>query len=244
MVISLLLISILPLVSSKLEFDFKFTPEKPEFGKEIVITLTSNTTENYDVKAFIEKEDKILSEILSQGEWKNPFYYLQSAFPKEKSFTIKQTIESENGYLCVRLRKTGSTPYDEVCKEIILIPDQKSDDSSQAKAETTPPSETIIQDESSDSESTTLHSQDNKTSEKSKIIEPILISQNLSENNTPILPIALKNEPIILKNPSKESPPLQNQEIITPSEKFRNRLLYFTNFLFLIIILLLLLRKL
>lgn len=118
----LILLFLLPLASS---IDLEITaPEEAIINENISIQIHYTSNELHDVKIFIQEKNEIISKIYSENQWKNPFYYLRSSFPKQTSFTVKAIQESQKAELCVRLRKTGETIYIQTCQEITLISSQ------------------------------------------------------------------------------------------------------------------------
>lgn len=84
-------------------------------------SITADTSEIYDVKIFIQNENKeIISQIYNNG-WKNPRLYLKSAFPDRSEFEVKAISFSEKTEICVRLRKVGKTSFEEKCNPISII---------------------------------------------------------------------------------------------------------------------------
>ena len=109
------LVLLLPLITA-LEFKLN-TPESVNINESFKVSINAETTENYDVKIFIQdNEEKIISEIYNGG-WKNPRYYIKSAFPNKTEFEIR-ALSAGNYEICVRLRKSGKTTFDEACNKI------------------------------------------------------------------------------------------------------------------------------
>lgn len=115
-VISLFLI-ILPSVSA-LSFDF-VSPGSVSINENFSVSISAASSDNYDVKLFVQDNETktIISEIYNEG-WKNPFYYIKSAFPSQSNFIARATNVSDKAVVCVRLRKTGGSSYTEKCKAI------------------------------------------------------------------------------------------------------------------------------
>jgi len=120
--ISLLLL-LLPSVYA-LSFEFA-SPDSIKAYDNFSVSISASTSENYDVKIFVLNNvtNAIISEVYNDG-WKNPYYYLKSAFPSQSSFLARATNTSSKAIICVRLRKTGGSSYTEDCKTIALSDSQ------------------------------------------------------------------------------------------------------------------------
>jgi hypothetical protein len=107
-----------PLISAiELQLD---SPEFVKLEEAFSTEISADTTEDHDVKIFIRNnEDNLISEIFSDG-WKNPYYYLKEAFPEQSEFKI-QALETGKHEICLRLRQTGKTSFDEKCNEIEIL---------------------------------------------------------------------------------------------------------------------------
>lgn len=102
--------------------DFQFTsPESVNINNSFSISIMASTQEVHDVKIFVQDSNRnIISEIFNT-EWKNPFYYLKSAFPEQTEFKIRILEYADNSSICVRLRKSGARPFTEKCNEINIL---------------------------------------------------------------------------------------------------------------------------
>ncbi len=192
------------------------SPDKVSQNSEFATDITANSSETYDVKITVTKESKIISEIYYSG-WKNPYYYLRSAYPSQTSFKVRVINSSGEAELCVRLRKSGKSSYSESCKSI-LIKKQGVEGKTEGKTQ-----EKII--ETTNNE---------KIPDKSKSLSSPIISQVTPQ----------KQEKIVLNqlSPSSKSNPVQIFN--TKEGNIRTYSLYFFLFLCIIIIILLSLKKL
>ncbi len=94
-------------------------PEQGAVQENISVQITSQTTEQHDVKIVISTGSTTLSEIFD-GAWRNPFRYIKAAYPSTTLFTIRGTQPAETASLCVQLRKVNSTTYATACHSIKL----------------------------------------------------------------------------------------------------------------------------
>lgn len=103
------------------EFEFS-APATALLNESFTVVLSSNTSETYDVKIFIQDKDKkILSQIYDDG-WKNPHFYLKSAFPEKKEFDVRGVSSLGEQELCARLRIPEKTSFKEKCMLFTLLP--------------------------------------------------------------------------------------------------------------------------
>ena len=141
MVISLLLIA-LPLVSA-LDFSFS-SPEEINAEEEFTILISASLEGNYDVKAFVHAHTKQYSEIFYGETWKSPFNYISSAFPSQAEFKLKSHYIGETK-VCVRLRQTGTSSFEEKCNPIKILSANASQENSEEEVqEKAEPEETIV----------------------------------------------------------------------------------------------------
>ena len=113
--------------SSALDFSFN-SPEKAESEEPFTASISASVSAQYDVKIFIQDENNLLvSQIFSNG-WKNPFYFLKSAFPNQTEFQIKAINASGNYQICARLRESGKTSFTEKCSNIIITKSEKQEE--------------------------------------------------------------------------------------------------------------------
>ena len=204
-------INSMPLISA-LEFSF-ISPESANIEESFNVEIQADTSDIYDIKIFIENEEsKIISEIEYEG-WKNPFYYIKSAFPGKKEFQIK-ALFAGNYEICARLRQSGKSSFDEKCNSIKINSSKEGKEQEIKKEETA---------------SETNSNKDNKT-EKVKTKEDIAIQAKAQNINLP------SNEKIILK---ANNPTQSVQEFTSKKERIRNTIIYsFTAFTVLLIIIL------
>lgn len=113
------IILLIPLSAS---LDFKFNSQQEiQMNESFKLSINADTSEIYDVKIFIQNENKeIISQIYNKG-WKNPRLYLKSVFPEQSEFEVKAISFSEKTEICIRLRKTGKTSFEEKCNPISIV---------------------------------------------------------------------------------------------------------------------------
>jgi len=227
----LTVISLIFLISTVSALDFQLSsPSSANLDEQFKVSLNADTSETYDVKLFVQNQNKeILSEIYGDG-WKNSFYYLKSVFPQTSEFQVKITKFSENSELCARLRKSGKTSFDEKCAQISI--------NNKEIEETSAPKEV-------ESKQETSSKPDIKETEK----EDSSINKRESENikvdmpeeeilNVPYQTISQK-ERIVLGANKETKEPIPNQVFKTKQSLLRNSITY--SFIGLCIILIILL---
>lgn len=96
------------------------TPSHVNLNESFIVTIEVESSDTYDVKLYVEDQQKIVSQIFA-NTWKSSFYYLPAVFPSQKSYQVRVTVPTTDPQLCIRLRKTGSktalTPY---CQPIMI----------------------------------------------------------------------------------------------------------------------------
>ncbi len=218
MVISLFLIMLaVPLVSS-LDFSISY-PDKVSLNETFSVIISAQTSDTYDVKIFVQDNttNTIVSEIYNEA-WKNPFYYIKSAFPAKSEFSIRAVAEANEAELCVRMRKTGSSSYSERCGGIEI---KESEESSS-------PDDSSTDDEIEINE--TIKEQEQESS-----ADFIPSTSNIVQNEQEI---SLSQDKIFL------TPKNQQKEFTTNDEKIRLFAVYSFTAFAIILIILLALRKL
>ncbi|MEM4271533.1 MAG: hypothetical protein QXD13_00340, partial [Candidatus Pacearchaeota archaeon] len=116
--------------SSALKFDFA-SPSIASIKENISISISATTSDVYDVKIMItDATKKIIFSEIYEDKWRNPYQYIQFAFPEKSDFLIRAIKFSENVQVCIRLRKSGSSSYSELCKPIIIIDQEFSQEPS------------------------------------------------------------------------------------------------------------------
>lgn len=146
------------------------------------VSISSDSQDTCDVKITInDKSNKIISQIESNG-WKNPFYYLKSAFPSQKTFNIKATEYAQNATLCARLRKSGASTYSEVCNHINIISQGIAEETEEQNQVT---EENISRDDSPISQTGDFIPFNNSSEQKSEntINEPIILSKSINKED-------------------------------------------------------------
>jgi hypothetical protein len=140
-IIILTAISLILTANSVCALDVTFTaPSETEVNSSFDIIISTDVSENYDVKAFVENDaEKIISKTMNDGKWKSSNYYLIGVFPEQNTFSLI-VISEEEGNVCVRLRKTGTTSTPEKFCQGIKI--QESQDSVKTDTETDTEKET------------------------------------------------------------------------------------------------------
>src|SRR3989344_4181672 len=118
----------------EVNFDYK---DGVEIDEEFELEITSDSSDKiYDVKIFVQDaEGKIISEIDNSG-WKNPFYYIKSSYPEKSKYKIRIVEYLDDTEICLRLRESTKSNFDEKCQDIEIIkgdyiednPSEKFDD--------------------------------------------------------------------------------------------------------------------
>lgn len=215
------------LISSANALDFNFTsPESVDLNEEFKVKIELETDEIYDVKIFVHENDKTISQILA-AEWRNPARYLISAFPSESEFSVRLIQYSDNAEICVRLRKTNKTNFEESCKPIKVL--ETEDDESEEEDSDTDNEELEEEDENNDDE-------DEKEIAKESTnisLKPQIVSLKETPQN--------HSEKIVL---SSKKQPDEAKVLITKYEREKFIILYAFIILCIFIIILLALKKL
>ncbi len=228
-------------LTSAIEFEL-ISPESANAEESFLVSISSQDSENHDVKIFIQDLNKKIISQIFEGSWKNPHYYIKSAFPDNKEFKIRAITNQGNYEICARLRKTGKTSFDEKCNSIAINPplnpdsdlkELKVDESSVSKKKST----SKKPEEKSEENSEEITPQINNNKNNSEYNQLLNKFQNISA----LEPIQKKQEKIILNSkPSLE----EQQVIITNYEKHKTIILYSFIGLLVIIIIFLSLKKL
>jgi len=239
--IILILLILMPL-STAIDFTIQ-APNQADINQEFTVIISSAETETHDIKIFIYKDtvSNIISEIKSEGSWKNPYYYLKEVFPTNKEFTIKVIEEPGERELCARLRQTGKSAYSQQCQAITISSqstptdnDGNNQDNQQPDPE--PDNDELSQNTDSDDQPSSAPST-TPTAQVTNQPEPSNTAQDLSDINSPS-----SQEPIFLNPTSTQS--TQPQTYTTSEGKKPIYILIGFTILCVIIIILLALRKL
>jgi hypothetical protein len=169
-VISLLAVFLSLGLASALEFNFD-SPSSAKLNETLTVALSAATSDIYDVKIWVQDNGtkSTLSQIYNEG-WKNPYYYLKSAFPDKKEFSIHVTNYSDSAQLCVRMRKSGTTAYSDKCAPLEISPSQQTHESSDDEENESSPEEVAAV---------------NKTAKESPDFIPILEDQITTQTDNP-----------------------------------------------------------
>lgn len=119
MAISLFIVFLAPSISA-LNFNISFL-QSVELNKSFQVSISAETSLTYDVKMFINEDNREFSEIFYDNKWNNPYYYIKSAFPAAKSFDLR-ALKLGNYSLCARLRESGKSSFSESCSFIDVFP--------------------------------------------------------------------------------------------------------------------------
>jgi hypothetical protein len=207
-----------------LEFTFD-SPQNIGIDEEFDVTINANVGNDiYDVKIFVYQETKgnIVSEVFYDGEWKNPWFYLQDVFPATSVFKNKVLENVGETEICVRLRKQDSGGFDEVCESISVGENTQTNNNINLGS-----------------------NNDNTNSGQDDLIDNVIIDdktdnlrndEGISNNNVALIN-EKNNEKIVLGFVEEEKN--EEKRIITKQEKVRQGVLYsFLGFLGLLVILL------
>lgn len=210
-------------IASALEFTFS-SPEEVNLNEEFEILISLDTSDIYDVKAFVQKDTKEYSEIFDGEKWRSPRNFIQDAYPDQKEFKL-MSYYSGDTQVCVRLREPEKTSYSEVCNEILVEINEEND-----------PDNDQEDDKEGDEE------------DKKQVQEKTTQPTNSQELNEPSQTSTTDLEPIILnpQSPAKSqaNQPQSNSPTLTTQEKTRTYIIYAFTFFTIVIIILLALRKL
>lgn len=213
--------------------DFKLnSPEEVDVNESFSVTIDAQTSEIYDVKIFVEDSDeKLISEIYNDG-WKNPRYYIISAFPQQSKFDIR-ALSAGNYPICARLRKTEKTNFDEQCNNITV--------NSVANNEVKKITETKEKDDDEDLDDKEIETDDNEIENVGDVEDDSEEAINKSYQNLTIDKI--QNEEKIMLNPEKLEK-TEDSVFVTKYEKQKLFILYGFSAFCIVIIILLALKKL
>lgn len=218
-------------------FDFQLSsPDEVYLNDSFNISISSNETNlTYDVKAFVNDDTRNYSEILSDGEWKSPFYYLIGVYPASKEFTLR-ALQLGNFSICARLRETDTDSYDENCNNISI-------------AENPNPPEEPAQNITNNSSNQTSQNATNNSSEEEEenlvLSNTTPITTSLVNSNLQNSESSEENEIIYLNKPSADSNSSKSSEksFISGEEKTRLIIAYSFAGLCLLILVLVLLKR-
>ena len=102
-------------------------PEEVKIEEEFLVSIDSDISETQDVKIFVHNSEdqkversEYISEIFEEN-WKDPWFYLTSAFPEKKEFKIKVLDSPGERIICAKLRKAETKSIAEKCATIKVI---------------------------------------------------------------------------------------------------------------------------
>ncbi len=106
--------------ASSLDFSFS-SPENVRLNESFDVQIEAQATETYDVKIFAYDQEykNTISEIFD-SEWRSPFKYILSAYPRHSVFKIRIVSYVPETEVCVQMRKAGAGSYERVCKSIVI----------------------------------------------------------------------------------------------------------------------------
>ena len=202
MVISLFFIFFLLFTPFILSAEFEISyPQSVDSGEEFEVTIKTNSTEKQDVKIFVHDDKKEFSEILVQGIWKSTMYYLKEVLPETKEFNLRAHYSGETK-ICARLRASGGSSYEEVCKNIevqSVSNSKKQDSNSESKEEEEADEDSMTEDEEEE-----IQEKETSTKEESK--SESIDSSNSSSGTVQSLAVESfqqNSESIILNSPKE-----------------------------------------
>ena len=112
-------------IAIDINFDY---PNEVEINKEFEIKVLFESSINYDIKIFVHNSSdkkitrgEIISLIDNNGKWQDSWNYLPPALIDNNFYRLKITENSEKADICIRLRKTGASTFDEICKAIKIV---------------------------------------------------------------------------------------------------------------------------
>ncbi|MDP4039865.1 MAG: hypothetical protein Q8P57_04785 [Candidatus Pacearchaeota archaeon] len=206
-------------ISGGFALDFSFdSPVSVEINEEFDVVINAETNETYDVKIFVYRENKdrgnLISEIYSDGAWKDSYYYLQDIFPQESTFKNRVVESQGNREICVRLRLAEQSSFDELCKAIEITDESQGSGNQNSQPE---PDEPEIP------------------------VEPLVVDNKKEDliNENKINPIQTVKKKIVLNSPSTNSVEEDSGFYMSKQEKVRRGVIYsFIGFLGVLVILL------
>ncbi len=213
--------------------DFTFTsPDEVAEDEEFEVSITASTTDIYDVKIFVTNEigkygrGNIVSEVYYNGQWKDPWIYLDGAFPGQTSFQNKVINFSGETEICVRLRLDVEPPpaYDGFCQPINVNGNSGNSNSNNGGGGN--------EDESTEEENNDQDTSENPTTSNTTPVNTLLAQQPAPAPKKIVLNAPAKNEKI------------DERSEVTKEQKVRTWVIYGFVFLCVILIVLLALKKL
>lgn len=113
----LMVISLSPIaLSSDINMDF---PDEVTINESFGVIIEIDSSDNFDVKLFIQCNEKISSKIENEG-WKNPNYYIKNSYPEKREYLILPESFG-NCQICLRLRESGKNTFTEKCEDILVL---------------------------------------------------------------------------------------------------------------------------
>ena len=114
-------------IASAIEFSL-ISPQDVTEDEEFDVSIIAQTAETYDVKIFVTntvgqyKRGNIVSDIYYDGQWKDPWFYLDSVFPQQYLFKNRVINFSGESEICAQLKLDASKSYDgRMCNSINVI---------------------------------------------------------------------------------------------------------------------------
>ncbi|MEK6850434.1 MAG: hypothetical protein AABX85_02585 [Nanoarchaeota archaeon] len=133
-----------PCIAIEIDFDY---PNEVEVNKEFEINVLFESSTNYDIKIFVHNSsdekitrEEIISLVENNGKWQDSWNYLPLSVIDNNLYHLKITENSEKAGICIRLRKTGASKFEEICKKIKIVPISTA----RGNQEELPPVEPII----------------------------------------------------------------------------------------------------
>lgn len=104
------------------------SPTEVELNEEFEIKTLFQNSISYDIKIFVHNSSdnkitrgEIISLTSNGDKWQDSWNYLLSPPTKGRIYRLKIVEYSEKANICLRLRKTGTSNYEEACKSIEII---------------------------------------------------------------------------------------------------------------------------
>lgn len=199
------------------------SPESVNLNDSFEVSVSSQASELSDIKIFAANDEKkIISEIFNDG-WKNPFYYLKSVFPEQTIFKIR-ILEAGEYDLCVRLRPSGKSSFEEKCNPIQVILGESGRNSEEKEKTSEENDENPKENEEEVNEEDKKEKINEETEQEinSKVLEFQSISTPGIEKA-----IRINNTKIIINSPSSKNKIAQEPLIL---KEGRNQLIIFYSF--------------
>ncbi len=231
--------------STALEIELDY-PATVELNSEFDVLIDFEANDSYDVKIFVHDspdsgvtQGEYISDIYNpeKAKWQTSWNYLLNSFPTQKTYSLEVTESPGERQLCVRVRKTGADASSTKCGSITVTgEDNPSEDTDDGEDD-------LEQEDGEDEEESDEEDENEDDEEEDDEIRNITYIQTSVSNG--IVENITNDLGVIHLNPTKKAENVETQEpIMTKKGKTRFGLLIGFNFVCVMIIAFLLLKKL